>query len=79
MLGWAANTPSIGGTVNVRYRCGLEVHGICNCRLVCSEVVEARSDCKKSHLWYFGNITCGDSTGTNWIEKYLVRVLPGLA
>ena len=26
-------------------------HGICNCRLVYREVVEARSDYKKSYFW----------------------------
>ena len=40
----------IGGVVNVGVG-GLEVHGICNCRLMYREVVEARSGYKKSYLW----------------------------
>ena len=57
---------------------GLEfVHGICNRRLVYSEVVEARSDYKKFYLQWFVNIVCYDATGSNQMEKDLVRVSPG--
>ena len=51
---------------------GLEVHGICNRRLVYSEVVEVQSNYKKSYLWWFENIALGDSTGSNLIQKYLL-------
>ena len=44
-----------------------------------TEVVEARSDYKKYHLWWFRNVACVDSTGSNWIEKELVCVAPRLA
>ena len=42
------------------------------------EVVEPRSNYKKSYLWWFRNIACGDPTGRNGIEKDRVRVDPGL-
>ena len=57
---------------------GLEAHGICNSRLVYREVVEAQSGYKKSYLWQFRNIACGDSTGINQIEKDKVCIPPGL-
>ena len=47
----------------------LQVHGIGRCRPVYKEVVEVRSNYKKSSFWWFGNPACGDSTGSNWIEK----------
>ena len=47
----------------------LQVHGIRSCRLVYKEVVEARSDYKKSYFWSFMNRTCGDSTMSNRIKK----------
>ena len=56
---------------------GLEEHGIFNRRLVYNEIVEGRSDYKKSYLWWFENIACGDSTGNSQIEKDLVRVPSG--
>ena len=52
--------------------------GIFNHRLVYSEVVQAGSDYKKSYLYWFGNIVCGDLTWSNWSEKDLVCVPPGL-
>ena len=36
---------------------------------VYKEVVEARSNYKKSYFWLFGNPTCGDSTGGDRTEK----------
>ena len=46
----------------------LQVHGICSCRLVHSEVVEAWSNSKRSCLSWFRNLACGDSIGSNRIE-----------
>ena len=57
---------------------GLQVYGICSRRLVHSEVVEARSNYKKFYLWWFKNLVCGDSSGSNQIEKEWVGVPPGL-
>ena len=53
---------------------GLQVYGTC----CCSEVVEARSNDKKSYLWWFRNPACGDSTESNRIEKDWIGVRPGL-
>ena len=47
-------------------------------RLVYGEVVEARSNYKLFSLWWFRNPTCGDSTGSNQIEKDWVGGPPGL-
>ena len=47
----------------------LKVHGIRSRRLVSKEVVEARSNYKKSYVWWFGNPVYGDSTGSNLIEE----------
>ena len=52
------------------------VDGIRGRRLVYKEVAEALSNYKKSYLWRFGNIACGDSTGSNCIEKDKDRVSP---
>ena len=38
------------------------------------EVVEALSDYEKSNFWWFRNPACGDSTGSNQIEKHQGRV-----
>ena len=51
---------------------GLQLHGIRNSRLVYRKVVEDRSNYisyKKSYFCWFGNPDCGDSTGSNQIEK----------
>ena len=56
----------------------LELHRICNRRLVYKEVVETCSDYKKSYLWRFRNIACGGSTGSNRIKKDRVCVSRGL-
>ena len=58
---------------------GLQVYGICSRRLLYSEVVEVRSNYKKSYLWGFRNPACGDSTGSNVIEKDRVGVPTRLA
>ena len=55
----------------------LEAHRIGNGSLVYSEVVESGSDYKESYFWRCRNIVCGDSTGSNQIEKDRVRVPPG--
>ena len=52
----------------------VQVHGIRSHRLVYKDVVEARSSYKKSYFWWFGNPPCGDSSGSNWIDKYQDRV-----
>ena len=60
----------------------LQLHGICSYKLVYREVVEARSNYKRSYFCYFqgfGNIICGDLTGVIWIEKDYVRLPPDLA
>ena len=44
------------------------------------ELVEAGAECK-SYLWWYRNIACGDSTGSNQIEKtcfVYLQVLSGL-
>ena len=56
----------------------LQVHGIRSRRLVYKEVVQARSNYKKSYFLLFGNPVCGDSTGSNRIEKDQGRVSPRL-
>ena len=42
------------------------------------EVVEAQSNYKKSYLWWFRILACGDSTGSDRIEKDQVGVTPEL-
>ena len=54
----------------------LRVHGIRSRRLVYKEVIEARSNYKESYLWWFGIPACGDSTGSDLIEKDQGRVSP---
>ena len=39
-------------------------------------MVEALSKYKKSYFWWYGYLVCGDSTGSNQIEKDQVRVSP---
>ena len=56
----------------------LQVHGTCSCRLVYNEVVEVRSNYKKSYLWWFRNSTCGYSTRSKRIEKEQVGASPGI-
>ena len=48
---------------------GLQVHWTGRCRPVYKEVVEVHSNYKISSFWWFRNLTYGDSTGSNWIEK----------
>ena len=48
---------------------GLQVHRTRSRRLVYKEVVKTRLNYKRSYFWSFGNPACGDSTGSNWIEK----------
>ena len=43
--------------------------------LVYREIVDGRSDYKKSFCGDVGNVTCGDSTGSNWTEKDRIRDL----
>ena len=57
---------------------GRQVYGICSHRLVCSELVVARSNYKKSYLRIFRNPPCGDSTESSRVEKDRVGVPPGL-
>ena len=45
------------------------MQGIDSRRLMYTEVVEVRSNCRKSYFWWFGNPTCDDSTRSNRIEK----------
>ena len=54
---------------------GLQVHGIGSRRLVYNELVEVRSIYKKPYFWSFENPACGDSTGSNRIEKGKVMYL----
>ena len=46
--------------------------------MVNKEVVEARSNHKKSYLWIFRNPVCSYPTGSNQIENDRVCVPPGL-
>ena len=59
----------------------LQVHEIRSCRLLYKEVFEVLSNFKKSYFWWFGDPTCGDSTGGNRIEKdqgrVCARLFPG--
>ena len=55
----------------------LQVYGICSYKEVYSEVVKAQSNYKKSYLWWFRNLTCGDSNGSNRLEIDRVGVLSG--
>ena len=48
---------------------GLPVHVVRSSRLVHKEVVEVRSNYKRSYFWRFGNPARGDSTGSNQIGK----------
>ena len=57
---------------------GLQVHGTCSRRLLYSEEAEAQSNYKKPYFWWFRNLACGDSTGSNRIEKGRVGVPPRL-
>ena len=54
------------------------MHGIRGRRLVYREVVETLSNYKKSYFWRYGNLACGDSTGSNRIEKDQDLVPSGL-
>ena len=59
----------------------LQVHEIRSYRLLYKEVFEVLSNFKKSYFWWFGDPTCGDSTGGNRIEKdqgrVCARLFPG--
>ena len=61
---------------------GLQVHGNGSRRMLYKEVVEVRSNYKKSYLWWFGNPACGDWAGSNQIEKdkvlYLLDLFQGM-
>ena len=46
--------------------------------LAYNKEIEARSNYKKSYLWWFRN-PASDSTGSNRIEKECVGVTPGIA
>ena len=52
------------------------LHGIGSCRLVYNKMIELQLNYKKSYFWWFGNPACGDSTGSNRIEKDQVRLSP---
>ena len=65
-----SSLPSILRYCKCKYAGRLQVLGNCGRRLVYREVVEAQSN--KITAW-------GDSTGSNRIETYRVRVPPGLA
>ena len=56
----------------------LRVHGICSGRLAHREELVARSNCKRSYLWWLRNLVCGDSTGSNGVGKDWVRLFSGL-
>ena len=49
---------------------GLQVHGICGCRMVHKEVVET--------LYTMRNLTCGDWTGSKWTDQTHVSPRPVL-
>ena len=64
-----------------RGRGGLQLHGIGSSRLVCKDLVQVRSNYKKSYVWWLGNLACGASAGSKWIEKdkviYLLDLFEG--
>ena len=55
----------------------LRVHGICGIGLVHREVIEARSNYKRSYLWWLRKFVSGDSTGSGGLGKDSVLVFPG--
>ena len=61
---------------------GLQVHWIGSRRLVNKDLIEVRSNYKKSYFWWFGNLACGDSAGSNRIKKdkvmYLLDLFEGM-
>ena len=70
------------GDVNLEWVDELQLHGIGSHRLVYKEVVEVRSNYKKSYFWWFGILAFGDSAGSNQIEKdkftYLIDLFEGM-
>ena len=52
---------------------GLEVHGIGSSRPVYKEIVEIRSNYKKSFFCWFGNAAFGDSIRSNWKQRTKVN------
>ena len=46
--------------------------------IVNRDVCNARLNFRKSYLWWFTNLACGDLIGTNGIEKDMVHGPPGL-
>ena len=54
----------------------MQVYGICSRRLVYSEVVQTRSNYKKSYLWRFRNPACDGLIGSDRIEIERVGVPP---
>ena len=61
---------------------GRELHRIREHRLSYKEVVKVWSNYKKSYFWWFGNLACGDSAGSNRIKKdkvmYLLDLFEGM-
>ena len=52
----------------------LRMHGI----LQLLEVLQAQWEDKRSYLWYFKNLACGDLLERDGIKKYWIHVFPGL-
>ena len=59
--------------------CFCKKDGILSHRLLYKEVVEVRSNNKKSYFWWFGDPACGNLTGSNQTEKGQGRVSARLA
>ena len=53
----------------------IQVHWIGSHKLVYKEMVEVRSNYKKSYFWWFGNPTCGDTAERTQIGKDIVYML----
>ena len=57
---------------------GMLVSGIRGWRLVYKKVVGALSNYKKSYFWWYGNLVCGDSTGSTRLKKIRLVYPPDL-
>ena len=53
---------------------GMQIHGTRGRKLVYKEVVEALLNYQKYYFWWCGNPDCGDTTGSNQIEKFQAHV-----
>ena len=57
----------------------LQVHEIGSRRFLYKKVVEVQSNYKKSYFWWFGNLACGELTGSSRTGKNKGRASARLA